>query len=69
MLNDYPLYKFALIYTMFNPINLSKVFILLEIDVSAPLRYSGAAFKQFFGTNLFFYFVRRVGSLGLDCRM
>ncbi len=50
--NDYPLDKVALILTMFNPIDLSRILILLKLDISALLGYTGAVFKQFFGTNL-----------------
>ncbi len=50
--NDYPLDKFSLVATMFNPIDLSRILILLKLDISALLGYTGAVFKQFFGTNL-----------------
>ncbi len=48
---DYPLDKFSLISTMFNPIDLSRVLILLKLDISALLGYTGAVFQKFFGTN------------------
>ncbi len=50
--NEYPLDKFSLIATMFNPIDLSRILILLKLDISALLGYTGAIFKKFFGTNL-----------------
>lgn len=49
---DYPLEKFSLIATMFNPVDLSRVLILLKLDISALLGYTGAVFHKFFGTNL-----------------
>lgn len=49
---DYPLDKLSLIGTMLNPIDLSRTLILLKLDISALLGYTGAVFKQFFGTNL-----------------
>ena len=52
--DDYPLDKLSLIATMFNPIDLSRILILLKLDISALLGYTGAVFKQFFGTNLGF---------------
>jgi Cu-processing system permease protein len=52
MFNEYPLDKFALLTTMFNPIDLSRILILLKLDISALLGYTGAIFKQFFGTDL-----------------
>jgi Cu-processing system permease protein len=50
--NEYPLDKFSLTTTMFNPIDLSRILILLKLDISALLGYTGAVFKKFFGTNL-----------------
>jgi Cu-processing system permease protein len=52
MFNEYPLDKFALLATMFNPIDLSRILILLKLDISALLGYTGAVFKKFFGTDL-----------------
>ncbi|MCB9032320.1 MAG: ABC-2 transporter permease [Chitinophagales bacterium] len=48
--NEYPLDKFSLVAMMFNPIDLSRVLILLKLDISALLGYTGAVFKKFFGT-------------------
>jgi Cu-processing system permease protein len=33
-----------------NPIDLARIFIILQLDVSAMLGYTGAIFKDFFGT-------------------
>lgn len=51
MFNEYPLDNFALISSMVNPIDLSRILILLKLDISALLGYTGAVFKRFFGTN------------------
>ncbi len=48
----YPLDKFTLIATVFNPIDLSRILILLKLDISALLGYTGAIFNQFLGTSL-----------------
>ncbi len=48
---EYPLDTFSLAATMFNPIDLSRTLILLKLDISALLGYTGAVFKQFFGTD------------------
>ncbi|CAM4156801.1 ABC transporter permease [Gillisia hiemivivida] len=48
---NYPLDKFSLIATMLNPVDLSRVLILLKLDISALLGYTGAVFQKFFGTN------------------
>lgn len=46
---DYPLENLTLIGTLFNPIDLSRILILLKLDISALLGYTGAVFKKFFG--------------------
>lgn len=51
---EYPLDTFSLVATMFNPIDLSRTLILLKLDISALLGYTGAVFKQFFGTEMGF---------------
>ncbi len=51
LFEDYPLDKLSLFGTMLNPIDLSRTLILLKLDISALLGYTGAVFKKFFGTN------------------
>lgn len=48
--NDYPLEKAAVIMTTLNPIDLSRVMILLKLDISALMGYTAAVFNQSFGT-------------------
>ncbi|WP_196885108.1 ABC transporter permease [Aureivirga sp. CE67] len=48
---DYPLDKLSLGMSMLNPIDLSRILILLKLDISALLGYTGAIFKKFFGSN------------------
>jgi len=52
LFEDYPLDKLSIFGTMLNPIDLSRTLILLKLDISALLGYTGAVFKKFFGTNL-----------------
>ncbi|CAN5210448.1 hypothetical protein BH11BAC5_BH11BAC5_13900 [soil metagenome] len=47
---DYPLEKPMIAVSAFNPIDLSRILILLQLDVSAMMGYTGAVFKDFFGT-------------------
>lgn len=47
---DYPLDSFALISSILNPIDLSRIMILLQLDISALMGYTGAVFKNFFGS-------------------
>lgn len=51
---EYPLDTFSLVATVFNPIDLSRILILLKLDISALLGYTGAVFKKFMGTQLGF---------------
>src|SRR6185312_2592715 len=46
---DYPLEKFIAAISCFNPVDLSRILILLKMDVSALMGYTGAIFKDFFG--------------------
>ena len=47
---DYPLEKFALVATVFNPIDLARITILLKLDISALMGYTGAVFREFLGS-------------------
>lgn len=47
---DYPIEKGLIALTAFNPIDLGRILILLQIDISALMGYTGAIYKQFFGS-------------------
>ena len=47
---DYPLENFVIAVSMFNPIDLARIMVMLEFDVSALMGYTGAVFNRFFGT-------------------
>jgi Cu-processing system permease protein len=47
---DYPLEKFMIIASACNPIDLSRILILLKMDISALMGFTGAVFRDFFGT-------------------
>ncbi|MGB3081087.1 MAG: ABC transporter permease subunit [Saprospiraceae bacterium] len=49
---DYPIEKVMVVVSALNPIDLARIFIILQLDVSAMLGYTGAIFKDFFGTGL-----------------
>lgn len=49
---DYPLEKFMIGITAFNPIDLCRILILLQMDISALMGYTGAVFKDFFGSQI-----------------
>ena len=46
----YPLEKAALAATLFNPIDLSRILIMLKLDISSLMGYTGALFQKFFGS-------------------
>lgn len=48
---DYPIEKAMIGVSLLNPIDLSRILILLRMDVSALMGYTGAIFQDFFGTN------------------
>ena len=47
---DYPTENLAIVLTFLNPIDLSRVMIMLGLDISALMGYTGAVFLNFFGT-------------------
>ncbi len=49
-LQDYPLEKVMIAFSFFNPIDISRILVLLKMDVSALMGYTGAVFREFFGT-------------------
>lgn len=51
-LSDYPIENAMVAITAFSPIDLARIQILLHLDVSAMMGYTGAIFKDFFGTNV-----------------
>jgi Cu-processing system permease protein len=50
--HDYPLETPLLILTLFNPLDLGRVLLLLDFDVAALMGYTGAVFRRFLGTAL-----------------
>lgn len=48
---DYPLEKTMVGITMLNPVDLARIMILLKMDISALMGYTGAVFREYFGTN------------------
>lgn len=49
---DYPIEKPMVIMTALNPIDLARIMVLLKVDVSALMGYTGAIFKQIFGSQI-----------------
>ena len=51
-LAEYPIENMMVGITAFSPIDLARIQILLHLDVSAMMGYTGAIFKDFFGTSV-----------------
>ena len=47
---EYPMEKFTLLLSALNPIDLGRIFMMLKMDVSALMGYTGALYKDFFGS-------------------
>lgn len=48
--SSYPLEKATIIVSALNPVDLARILILLKLDVSALMGYTGATLQQFFGS-------------------
>ena len=49
LFSDYPLEKIVLVLTALNPVDLARIMILMKLDISALMGYTGATFQNFFG--------------------
>lgn len=52
LFGDYPLEQLVILVSMLNPVDLARIMVLLEFDISALMGYTGAVFNRFFGTSL-----------------
>lgn len=48
--SDYPIEKLLMVLSSFNPVDISRILILIHTDYSALMGYSGALFKEFLGS-------------------
>ncbi|HOY05961.1 MAG TPA: ABC transporter permease subunit [Saprospiraceae bacterium] len=48
---DYPLEKATLVMAALNPIDLARVIVLLQMDISALMGYTGALFREWLGSS------------------
>jgi Cu-processing system permease protein len=49
-LSNYPMEKFTLALIALNPVDLSRILMLLQLDISALMGYTGAFYQDFFGS-------------------
>jgi Cu-processing system permease protein len=52
LFRDYPLEEALIALAVLNPVDLGRILILLRLDISAMMGYTGAVFQKFFGTHL-----------------
>jgi Cu-processing system permease protein len=50
MFSSYPLEKATIILSALNPVDLARIMILLKLDISALMGYTGATLQSFFGS-------------------
>jgi Cu-processing system permease protein len=50
LMSNYPLEQFSLLASVLNPVDLSRILILLKLDISALMGFTGAVFRKFLGT-------------------
>ena len=50
--SDYPLEKITLVLASLNPVDLGRIFIMLQMDISALMGYTGAVYKDFFNSQV-----------------
>ncbi|MFT3884672.1 MAG: hypothetical protein QM724_04360 [Flavobacteriales bacterium] len=51
-LSDYPIEPFVVPLAGLNPIDLARILVMLEVDLAAMMGYSGAIYKNFFGSTM-----------------
>ena len=56
LFSDYPLEKVTLVMAALNPVDLARIMILLKLDISALMGYTGATLQHFFGSGFGSFF-------------
>jgi Cu-processing system permease protein len=49
LFREYPVEKALIFIAMLNPVDLGRILILLQLDISALMGYTGALFQHFYG--------------------
>ena len=47
---DYPIEGMTILLTLLNPIDMARVLVLLKLEISSLMGYTGAVFNEFFGS-------------------
>lgn len=48
---DYPIEKLSIALSILNPIDLVRLLVILQLDISALMGYTGAVYQKFFGSS------------------
>lgn len=51
-LREYPIEQFIVAFASFNPVDLARILILLQLDISALMGITGALYQNFFGSGM-----------------
>jgi Cu-processing system permease protein len=51
-MSDYPVEQHAMVLSFFNPLDLSRILVMLRLDISALMGVTGAVFKKYFSSEL-----------------
>ena len=54
--SDYPLDKAVIALASLNPIDMARIMVLMKLDISALMGFTGAVYKQFFGSSFGFFY-------------
>jgi Cu-processing system permease protein len=52
LLGAWPVEQMVIGFSMLNPVNLGRILLLLNFDISALMGFTGAVFKRFFGSGM-----------------
>lgn len=50
--SEYPLERIMIVFSSLNPVDLSRILVMLKMDASAMMGYTGAVFNKMFGSTL-----------------
>jgi Cu-processing system permease protein len=50
--SEYPMEKVTLVLSSLNPVDLGRIYIMLNMDISALMGYTGALYKDFLGSGM-----------------
>ena len=52
LFGEYPLQKPVIVLSLLNPVDLGRILLLLQLEASALMGFTGAVFRRFFGSGL-----------------